>query len=81
MSKNYIKVLPNLTVKEAIKLMHDMQQSCVLVVDHDDFLEGIVTLGDLHRRGFELSGEGSCSPKAESRSPKGDSPLLDVCDL
>ncbi|XP_020110538.1 chloride channel protein CLC-f-like [Ananas comosus] len=78
MSKNYIKVLPNLTVKEAIKLMHDMQQSCVLVVDHDDFLEGIVTLGDLHRRGFELSGEGSCSPKAESRSPKGDSPLLDA---
>jgi predicted transcriptional regulator len=57
MSKIYIKVLPSATVTEALKLLHDNQQNCALVVDPEDFLEGIVTLGDIRRMGFELHGE------------------------
>uniref|UniRef100_A0A0D6QYJ3 Chloride channel protein n=1 Tax=Araucaria cunninghamii TaxID=56994 RepID=A0A0D6QYJ3_ARACU len=49
MSKNYIKVSANCTVKDAIQLMIEYQQKCVLVVDDEDLLEGIMTLGDLQR--------------------------------
>lgn len=71
MSKNFVKVLPTDLLREAMKLMHDNQQNCVLVVDNDDFLEGILTLGDVRRKEFEKSGETS-SP------PVGDSAVLDV---
>ncbi|XP_020083055.1 chloride channel protein CLC-f [Ananas comosus] len=71
MSKNFVKVDPSATVKEAIKLMYDKQQRCVLVVDHEDFLEGILTIGDIRRKGLELFVE-------TPRSPKGDPPVLDV---
>lgn len=74
MSKNFVKVDPSATVKEAIKLMYDKQQRCVLVVDHEDFLEGILTIGDIRRKGLELFVE-------TPRSPKGDPPVLDVCKL
>lgn len=45
MSKKFVKVSPSVTLKEAIKFMHDGQQQCILVVDDEDFLEGILTYG------------------------------------
>lgn len=74
MSKNYVKVVPTVMLKEAMKLMRDNHQSCVLVVDDEDFLEGILTLGDIRRRGLEACGE-------TPRTPKGDSTGLDVRNL
>ncbi|KAK1619761.1 hypothetical protein QYE76_025278 [Lolium multiflorum] len=59
MSKKYVKVPPSATVMEALNLLNDKQQMCALVVDHEDFLEGLITLGDIRRMGLELSGE-SC---------------------
>ncbi|KAF8758075.1 hypothetical protein HU200_010738 [Digitaria exilis] len=55
MSKQHVKVTPTFSIKEATRLMQEKQQSCVLVVDNEDFLEGIVTLGDIRRKGFEPS--------------------------
>lgn len=49
MSKKFVKVSPSVTLKEAIKFMHDGQQKCILVVDDEDFLEGILTYGDIRR--------------------------------
>ncbi|OMP06932.1 Cystathionine beta-synthase, core [Corchorus olitorius] len=49
MSKKYLKVSMAVTLKEAMKCMHDSHQNCVLVVDEDDFLEGILTYGDVRR--------------------------------
>ncbi|KAJ7546555.1 hypothetical protein O6H91_08G044500 [Diphasiastrum complanatum] len=48
MSKDFVKVQPTATVKEAIAAMLEAQQRCVLVVDDNDLLEGIMTLTDLH---------------------------------
>lgn len=58
MSKIYSKVKPNISVKEAVRLMQDKHQSCVLVVDGEDYLEGIVTFGDIRRHGFFSPSEG-----------------------
>lgn len=74
MSKSYVKVVPTVMVKEALKLMHDNHQSCVLVVDGEDFLEGILTLSDIQRRGLEACG-------GTTHTPKGDSTGLDVRNL
>lgn len=49
MSKNYAKVTPSVTLREAIESMYDNQQHCVLVVDAEGFLEGILTYGDIKR--------------------------------
>ncbi|KAK9134097.1 hypothetical protein Scep_013625 [Stephania cephalantha] len=49
MSKNYLKVLPTVTLDGTIKLMNDMHQSCALVVDAEGLLEGIITVGDIER--------------------------------
>ncbi|KAG4176938.1 hypothetical protein ERO13_A11G276100v2 [Gossypium hirsutum] len=49
MSKKYLKVSMAVTVKEAMKCMHDSHQNCVLVVDKDDLLEGILTYGDIRQ--------------------------------
>ncbi|KAB2006040.1 hypothetical protein ES319_D11G313400v1 [Gossypium barbadense] len=49
MSKKYLKVSMAVTVKEAMKCMHDSHQNCALVVDKDDLLEGILTYGDIRR--------------------------------
>ncbi|KAK6935480.1 CBS domain [Dillenia turbinata] len=49
MSRNFVKVSPTITLKEAIKHMHDSQQHCVLVVDSEDLLEGILTTGDIQQ--------------------------------
>ncbi|CAM0944489.1 unnamed protein product [Alopecurus aequalis] len=59
MSKRYVKVPPSATVMEALNLLNEKQQTCALVADHEDFLEGLITLGDISRMGFELPGE-SC---------------------
>nr|KJB81482.1 hypothetical protein B456_013G147500 [Gossypium raimondii] len=49
MSKKYLKVSMAATVREAMKCMHDNHQKFALVVDEDEFLEGIITLGDIRR--------------------------------
>ena len=72
MTKHFIKVIPTVTIKEATLLMHDKQQGCVLVVDNEDFLEGIVTVGDIRRKGFESS--------EDANSTGENSSVLDVCN-
>ncbi|XP_019440919.1 PREDICTED: chloride channel protein CLC-f-like [Lupinus angustifolius] len=67
MSKNYLKVLSSVNLKDAIKCIRDSQQSCVLVVDEDDFLEGILTYGDIRR----------CLPEKSNDTSKSGSRLLD----
>lgn len=49
MSNNYLKVSLTQTLREALKHMRDGQQNCVLVVDVEDSLEGILTDGDIKR--------------------------------
>ncbi|XP_042402501.1 chloride channel protein CLC-f-like isoform X1 [Zingiber officinale] len=71
MSKTYAKVHTTTILKDAIVLMHDKQQTCVLIIDHEDFLEGILTLGDIRRKGFETSGE-------LPGTPRGDTAVSDV---
>ncbi|XP_068636927.1 chloride channel protein CLC-f [Aristolochia californica] len=68
MSKNYIKVSPTVTLKEAMQVMYDSQQNCVLLVNIDGLLEGILTLGDIKRHLSKTSGDAS----------NGDSAILDV---
>lgn len=70
MSNNYVKVTLTITLKEAIKSMNDGQQNCVLVVDDEDFLEGVLTYGDIKRF---LS-------KKSSDVSNGDSTASDVCN-
>lgn len=71
MSKNFVKIPSTMTLKEAKKCMHDRQQNCVLVVDAEDLLEGILTYGDIKRY---LS-------KKFMESPESDSSLPDVCNV
>ncbi|RWR84778.1 chloride channel protein CLC-f [Cinnamomum micranthum f. kanehirae] len=68
MSMNYVKVSPTSTLKEAIKLMHDNKESCVLVLDAEDLIGGILTLGDIQRG---LS-------KDSDNDPNSDSVVVDV---
>ncbi|OEL16289.1 Chloride channel protein CLC-f [Dichanthelium oligosanthes] len=78
MSKHYVKVTPTFTIKEAARLMQEKQQSCVLVVDNEDFLEGIVTLGDIRRKGFEPS-ENSHSTEENSSTLDANSSPVSSC--
>nr|DAD23746.1 TPA_asm: hypothetical protein HUJ06_025209 [Nelumbo nucifera] len=71
MSKDYVKVSPSTTLIEAIKLMHDCKQNCVLLVDTEDLLDGILTLGDIRRHESKISLD----------VQKGDSTTLDVCTI
>ena len=57
MSKNYLKVSLSTYLKDALKYMKDNQQNCALVVDDDDFLEGILTHGDIKRYLFKKYGD------------------------
>lgn len=74
MSKNYVKVPPETFLGEAIKLMHENQQTCVLVVDHEEFLEGVLTFSDIRRRGFKTDGEVPATPNEKPA-------IADVCTL
>ncbi|EFJ35443.1 hypothetical protein SELMODRAFT_80641 [Selaginella moellendorffii] len=49
MTKTYVKVQATATVKEAVAAMLSVQQRCVIVVDDNELLEGIMTLADLHK--------------------------------
>ena len=49
MSVNYFSVVLDTTVRDAMKYMHQNQQNCVLVVDSNNLLEGILTRGDIKR--------------------------------
>lgn len=57
-----------------MKLMQDNHQNCALVVDDENFLEGILTLGDIRRSGLEMYG-------GNPHTPKGDSMIRDVRNL
>ncbi|KAK6785726.1 hypothetical protein RDI58_019181 [Solanum bulbocastanum] len=59
MSNDYLKVSPSQTVKEALECMHDGRQSCVLVIDAEGYLEGILTYGDVKRSLFKNHGDSS----------------------
>ncbi|XP_073029951.1 chloride channel protein CLC-f-like [Primulina eburnea] len=59
MSDNCLKVSPSQSLREALNCMCDGQQKCVLVVDADDYLEGILTYGDIKRWLFNRSGDPS----------------------
>nr|XP_027061374.1 chloride channel protein CLC-f isoform X2 [Coffea arabica] len=61
MSNDFPKVPPNQTIKEALKCMYDGQQNCVLIVDAENYLEGILTYGDIKRFLFKNSGDASNS--------------------
>lgn len=78
MTKHYVKVTPAFTIEETTRLMQEKQQSCVVVVDNEDFLEGIVTLGDLRRKGFVPS-ENSDSTQANSSTVDANSSLVSSC--
>ena len=66
MSKNYVKVSLAMTLKEATEYMHNNEQNCVLVVNDKDFLEGILTYGDVRRY---LSKKSSDVSNPDSRFP------------
>lgn len=70
MSNNYLKVSLTQTLKDALKCMHDGQRNCVLVVDGEDYLEGILTYGDIGRYRHKKMGYSST----------GDTPNPDVRD-
>ncbi|CAN7018539.1 hypothetical protein IGI04_021304 [Brassica rapa subsp. trilocularis] len=50
MSKNYVKVSLGTSLREARKILKDSHQNCLMVVDEDEFLAGILTQGDI--RGY-----------------------------
>ncbi|KAF3519804.1 hypothetical protein DY000_02059710, partial [Brassica cretica] len=49
MSKNYVKVSLGTSLREARKILKDSHQNCLMVVDEDEFLAGILTQGDIRR--------------------------------
>ncbi|KAD3067281.1 hypothetical protein R6Q59_018641 [Mikania micrantha] len=77
MSNNYPKVLFLSTVKEAIKCMDENKQNCVLIVDPEDHLEGILTYGDIRRSVFKISDESS--ETGSSTSNISDSSVSSIC--
>ncbi|KAJ0986976.1 hypothetical protein J5N97_005332 [Dioscorea zingiberensis] len=79
MSKTFIRVLPASTLKDAVKLMQDNQENCVLVVDEENLLEGILTLGDVRRRGYGTHGESPLTPKGDSAIKDANAYLVSSC--
>ncbi|KAL0310889.1 UNVERIFIED_CONTAM: Chloride channel protein CLC-f [Sesamum angustifolium] len=65
MSNNYLKVSLTQTVREALNIMRDGQQHCVLVVDAEDSLEGILTHGDIRRCLSQRSSDASVSESGD----------------
>ena len=74
MSKHYLKVSGTTNVMEAISLMQDNRETCALVVDAEDMLEGILTLGDV-RRGLSRKSANTSIPLESNLS------VPDVCLL
>ncbi|PIN11869.1 Cl- channel CLC-3 and related proteins (CLC superfamily) [Handroanthus impetiginosus] len=68
MSYNYLKVSPTQTLREALNRMRDDQKSCALVVDAEDCLEGILTLGDVKRFLSKRSADGSSTDSADVKT-------------
>ncbi|KAL1357892.1 hypothetical protein HN51_009735 [Arachis hypogaea] len=68
MSDSYLKVSSSATLKDAIQCIHDGHQNCVLVVDQEGFLEGILTYGDIRR----------CLPEKSSDTSMRDSGFVDA---
>ncbi|GMH05905.1 hypothetical protein Nepgr_007745 [Nepenthes gracilis] len=68
MSKNFLKMGLTITLKEAIKCMHESRHNCVLVVDEEDLLEGILTYGDIKW----------CLSQKDDDAPGNESSLQDV---
>lgn len=66
MTKNFVKVSPTLILTEAIKYVHGSKQNFVVIVEGEDFLEGILTNGDIRRY---LSKQPSSGSKDDSVSP------------
>lgn len=70
MSKNYLELTLDTTIKDATKFMLDKQLSCVLIVGDEELLEGILTYGDIKRFLSRKSNDAS----------NGDTSFDDVCD-
>ncbi|KAG6387506.1 hypothetical protein SASPL_152698 [Salvia splendens] len=65
MSSNFLKISLNQTVREALSCMRDGQHDCLLVVEDEDFLEGILTDGDIKRWLTKRFGDSSSSDSAD----------------
>ncbi|GAB4845834.1 hypothetical protein Ancab_024838 [Ancistrocladus abbreviatus] len=76
MSKSYLKIGMTVTLKEAINCMCESQHNCVLVVDDEDLLEGILTYGDIKRC---LSKKGGGTPHESTHHDVYECPVSSVC--
>lgn len=61
LSNTFLKISLTQTLREALSCMRDGQQNCVLVVDAEDSLEGILTDGDIKRWLSNRAGDASSS--------------------
>ncbi|XP_078443437.1 chloride channel F isoform X2 [Wolffia australiana] len=79
MSKHYLKVLEMTDINQAMAMMQDNQETCALVVDADDMLEGILTLGDIRRALLRKSAE-IANPECSPSSPQvGNCQVSTIC--
>ncbi|KVH99234.1 Chloride channel, core [Cynara cardunculus var. scolymus] len=70
MLTNYLKVQLSSTIKEVVQCMEDGQQTCVLVVDPEEHLEGILTYGDIKcamSKNYDEVSEGGVSSTPDLR--------------
>eukprot|EP00252_Welwitschia_mirabilis_P008197 TRINITY_DN19922_c0_g1_i1.p1 TRINITY_DN19922_c0_g1~~TRINITY_DN19922_c0_g1_i1.p1 ORF type:complete len:739 (+),score=142.14 TRINITY_DN19922_c0_g1_i1:507-2723(+) len=64
MTSGFRKVLVTATLKEAMQLMLESCQNCILIVSEEDMLEGILTLGDVQRKVQATSSAQGCDEAA-----------------
>eukprot|EP00850_Spirogloea_muscicola_P021205 SM000240S08622 [mRNA] locus=s240:19332:23393:- [translate_table: standard] len=55
MRVTYAAVRPDATLNEAVQAMSEHKQRCCLVVDHNNLLEGIITLSDLQQQAVQAA--------------------------
>eukprot|EP00850_Spirogloea_muscicola_P016253 SM000131S26683 [mRNA] locus=s131:76846:80771:+ [translate_table: standard] len=55
MRVTYAAVRPDATLSEAVQAMAEHKQRCCLVVDHNNLLEGIITLSDLQQQAVQAA--------------------------
>ncbi|KAH6795850.1 hypothetical protein C2S51_036836 [Perilla frutescens var. frutescens] len=65
MSNNFLKISMNQSLREALGCMRDGQQNCLLVVEDEDYLEGILTDGDIKRWLTNKFGDASNNDSAD----------------